>query len=136
MAPAQHLMRMKGFSLGLIVLVISGCATKPTGPRQPHATYLPNGNLSTVSYNADRQNSIIEAEREARRYCWYYENQKKAAILNESTIYQGKFDEQLNDTIKIAGRVGGILGDSTVDKAGRVLSSSTDYKTTIEFQCK
>lgn len=136
MALAPHLMRMKGLSVGLIALAISGCATSPAGPRQPYATYLPNGNLSTAGYDADRQHSLIEAEREARRYCWYYDNQKKAVILNESTVYQGKFDEQLNDTAKIAGKVGEIFGEPTVNKAGRVLSSSTDYKTTIEFQCK
>ena len=90
----------------------------------------------TVGYDADRLRSVLDAQREAQRYCWDYENRKKMFVLTESTIYQGKFDQQVTETAKIAGRVGRIMGKPEVAKAGKVLSSWTDYKTTLEFQCQ
>ena len=81
----------RGFRyLALVVLSVVGCATAPS---RPNVTYSPNHNLLAVGYDADRLDAIWKAEGEAKRYCWNYQNHQIALMLNESTVYQGRFDE-------------------------------------------
>ena len=126
-----------------MALHVSGCASTPPGPRpppqprRPDVVALPNGHLATVGYSEERTRSSIKAQREAMRYCWEFEGQKKPLIFSESTVYQGQFDRQISETAKVAGKVGEVVwGDPTIADAGAVLSSPSDYKTTVEFQCQ
>ncbi len=119
-----------------VLLSLVGCATPPRPPRPPRVTYSPDHHLLTVGYDADRLDSIFRAQHEAQRYCWEFENHQKMLTLNQSTIYQGRFDEQLTEAAKVAGRAGSVLGQPDVDKARQIMSSGTDYKTTVEFQCQ
>lgn len=120
----------------LLVLGLAGCASTPRLPRRPNVGYAPNGNLVVMGYDADRSRSFFEARNEAQRYCWVFEANKKPMILSESTVYKGRYDEQLNEAGRVAGQVGSVLGQSQVAQAGRVLTSPTDYETRVEFQCR
>ena len=56
--------------------------------------------------------------------------------LNEETIYQGRYNEDVTAGVRTAGRVAGALGSPRASAASRALSSPTDYKTTFEFLCR
>jgi len=96
----------------------------------------PQGTLLTVGYDGDRTGSILEAEREAGRYCWNFEGGKQVLVIRETTIYQGRIDEQIAEAANIAGKVGEMIGSPEAVRGGRALSSADDYKTTVEFECR
>ena len=124
-----------GAALGCLLLMamLGGCATVP---RRPNVGYAPNGNLVVLGLDADRSRAFFEARNEAQRYCWVFEAQKKPMILSQTTVYQGRYDEQLTEAGRVAGRVGGVFDQPQIAQAGRILSSPTDYETRIEFQCR
>jgi hypothetical protein len=96
--------------------------------------YTPQQTLVTIGYSADRSQSIFRADNEAQRYCEH--RRLTVTALNEETIYQGRYNEDLTAGVRTAGRVAGALGSGRASAASRALSSPTDYKTTFEFLCK
>jgi hypothetical protein len=94
----------------------------------------PDETLVAVGYSADRSGSVLRANNDAQLYC---ERQKKAPVrIKEATIYQGQYSEDVTAAARTAGRVADALGSAKGARAGRVLSSPTDYKTEFEFVCK
>ena len=114
---------------GVVMLGIAGCASAP-----PHVVATPRNTLLAVRYHANRSTAILRAHRDARRFCG--EQGRVPMVLKEDTVYQGRYDETVNESAKIAGRVADIYGSSEGASLGRVLSSPTDYKSTVEFTCQ
>jgi hypothetical protein len=96
--------------------------------------YTSQQTLMTIGYSADRSQSIFRANNEAQLYC----DRRRQTVLfvNEETIYQGRYREDVTAGARTAGRVAGALGSPKAAAASRALSSPTDYKTTFEFLCK
>jgi hypothetical protein len=108
---------------------LAGC-----GPRRLNVMQTPDQNWIAVGYSAERSGSILRANDDAQSFC---ERQKKSVVfLNQDTVYQGHYSEDVTSAARTAGRVAGALGSSQGARAGRALSSPTDYKTTFEFLCK
>ena len=116
------------FMLGLLGLVAS------CGPRRLNVMQTADQNWIAVGYSAERSGSILRANDDAQLFC---ERQKKAVVfIKQDTVYQGHYNEDVTQAARTAGRVAGALGSSQGARAGRALSSPTDYKTTFEFLCK
>jgi len=116
-------------ALLLALLGISAC-----GQRRLNVVHTVQETLVTVGYSADRSQSIFRANNEAQTYC---ERRKKDVLfINQDTVYQGRYNEDVTATARTAGRVAGALGSSKAAAATGALSSPTDYKTTFEFNCK
>jgi hypothetical protein len=116
-------------SLGFLALGMSAC-----GPRRLNVMHTPQETLVTIGYSADRSQSIFRADNEAQTYC---ARQKKAVMsIQQETIYQGRYNEDVTAAARTAGRVAGALGSSKTSAASGALSSPTDYKTTFEFLCR
>ena len=104
------------------------------GGRRVNVMRTPEQNLIAIGYSSDRSGSILRANDDAQLYC---ERQKKDVVyIKEDTVYQGQYDEDVTSAARTAGRVAGALGSVKGARAGRVLSSPTDYKTTFEFACR
>jgi hypothetical protein len=104
------------------------------GGRRVNVMRTPEQNLIAIGYSSDRSGSILRANDDAQLYC---ERQKKDVVyIKQDTTYQGQYDEDVTAAAKTAGRVAGALGSVKGARAGRVLSSPTDYKTTFEFACR
>ena len=122
--PTATVVLMLGF-LGLV----AGC-----GPRRLNVMQTPDQNWIAVGYSAERSGSILRANDDAQSFC---ERQKKSVLfIKQDTVYQGHYSEDVTQAARTAGRVAGALGSSQGARAGRALSSPTDYKTTLEFLCK
>jgi hypothetical protein len=116
------------FMVGLL-----GVATS-CGPRRLNVMQTPDQNWIAVGYSAERSGSILRANDDAQSFC---ERRKQAVVfIQQDTVYQGHYNEDVTQAARTAGRVAGALGSSQGARAGRALSSSTDYKTTFEFLCK
>jgi hypothetical protein len=108
--------------------------TAACGGRRVNVMRTPEQNLMAIGYSSDRSGSILRANDDAQLYC---ERQKKDVMyIKQDTLYQGQYDEDVTAAAKTAGRVAGALGSVKGARAGRVLSSPTDYKTTFEFACR
>ncbi len=122
--PAATLIFVLGF-LGLV----AGC-----GPRRLNVMQTPDQNWIAVGYSAERSGSILRANDDAQLFC---ERRKQAVVfIKQDTVYQGHYNEDVTQAARTAGRVAGALGSSEGARAGRALSSTTDYKTTFEFLCR
>jgi hypothetical protein len=109
--------------------IAAGC-----GPRRLNVMQTPEQNWIAVGYSAERSGSILRANDDAQSFC---ERRKQVVVLiNQDTVYQGHYNEDVTQAARTAGRVAGALGSPQGARAGRALSSPTDYKTTFEFLCK
>ena len=117
-----------------LVMVGIVCLTVACGHRRLNVMYTPQQTLMTIGYSADRSQSIFRANNEAQLYC--QRRDQIVAFVNEETIYQGRYREDVTAGARTAGRVAGALGSPKTAAASRALSSPTDYKTTFEFECK
>ena len=116
------------FMLGLLGL-LTGC-----GPRRLNVMQTTEQNWIAVGYSAERSGSILRANDDAQSFC---ERRRQAVVfIKQDTVYQGHYSEDVTQAARTAGRVAGALGSSQGARAGRALSSPTDYKTTFEFLCK
>jgi hypothetical protein len=94
----------------------------------------PEQTLMAITYSAERSRSILTANNEAQEYC---ERRERAVVLlDQETVYQGQYPEDVTQAARTAGRVAGALGSPEAAQASRAMSSSTDYKTTFEFLCQ
>ena len=115
--------------IGMFCLGSAGC-----GQRRLNVMLTPDQTLVALGYSADRSRSILRANDEAQLYC---ERQEMAVLfLEQDTLYQGRYNEDVTAATRTAGRVAGALGSSEAAQASRALSSPTDYKTTFEFLCQ
>jgi hypothetical protein len=120
---------MRAAAALLAFLQMTACA-----PRRLNVMHTTQQTLITIGYSADRSQSIFRADNEAQLFC---ERQGQAVVfLQQDTIYQGRYDEDVTATARTAGRVAGALGSPKAERASRALSSPTDYKTTFEFLCR
>ena len=104
------------------------------GGRRVNVMRTPEQNLIAIGYSSERSGSILRANDDAQLYC---ERQKRDVVyIKQDTAYQGQYDEDVTAATRTAGRVAGALGSAKGARAGRVLSSPTDYKTTFEFACR
>jgi hypothetical protein len=117
------------FLLGFLGLSVAAC-----GPRRLNVMKTPEQTLVTIGYSADRSQSIFKANNEAQLYC--ERRELDVLLLKQETVYQGRYDEDVTQTARAAGRVAGALGSAKAARASTALSSPTDYKTTFEFLCK
>ena len=115
--------------LSVLTLALAAC-----GGRRLNVMYTPQQTLLTIGYSADRSQSIFRADNEAQLYC--QRRHLTVMALNEETIYQGRYNEDVTAGVRTAGRVAGALGSPRASAASRALSSPTDYKTTFEFLCR
>ncbi len=121
--------------LGLFLsLAILGVGMAACGPRRLNVMNTPQQTLMAIGYSADRSDSIFKANNDAQMYC--ERRHQTVSFVNQDTIYQGRYSENVTAGARTAGRVAGALGSSTAAAASRALSSPTDYKTTFEFLCK
>jgi hypothetical protein len=119
-------------STSILLLGLLGL-TAACGGRRVNVMRTPEQNLIAIGYSSDRSGSILRANDDAQLYC---ERQKKDVVyIKQDTAYQGQYDEDVTAAARTAGRVAGALGSAKGARAGRVLSSPTDYKTTFEFAC-
>jgi hypothetical protein len=88
----------------------------------------------TVGYSTDRSQSIFRADSEAQEYC--RRKEREVLLLNQDTVYQGRYPENVTAAARTAGKVADAFGSTKTGTASRSLSSPTDYKTTNEFQCE
>ena len=121
------------------ILLLLACATlglgaTACGPRRLNVVQTQAQTLVTVGYSADRSQSIFRADNEAQEYC--ERRGQEVVSLNQETIYQGQYREDVTATDRTAGRVAGALGSPRTAAATRAVSSPTDYKTTFEFLCR
>ena len=130
-------MRLKDETIKLrlgIATVVMLALLVACGPRRLNVMQTPQRNFAAVGYSSDRSDSIFKANNDAQEYC---ERRKKTVVLVEqNTIYQGQYGEDITSAARTAGRVAGALGSVKGAQAGRALSSPTDYKTTFEFTCE
>jgi hypothetical protein len=120
-------------NLAVVLLVLVGLLAA-CGSRRLNVMQTPDENLIAVGYSAERSGSILRANNDAHEYC---ERKKKDVVfLKQDTAYQGQYDENVTAAARTAGRVAGALGSLKGAQASGALSSSTDYKTTIEFSCR
>jgi hypothetical protein len=118
----------------VILVAVVGLGMAACGPRRLNVVHTIQQTLVTTGYSADRSQSIFRADRDAQLYC---ERRDQAVVfLNQDTIYQGHYNEEVTAAGRTAGKVAGALGSPKVAAASRALSSPTDYKTTFEFLCK
>jgi len=87
-----------------------------------------------VGYSSARSGSILRANNDAQLYCERLHQIVK--FIKQETVYQGYYREDVTVASRTAGRVAGALGSREGARAGRAMSSPTDYKTTFEFSCK
>jgi uncharacterized membrane-anchored protein len=118
----------------MLAMLGIGAAACGGGKRRLNVIHTANQTLMTVGYSADRSQSIFKADSEAQEYC--HREEKEVMMVKEDTIYQGKYSEDVTQTARAVGRVADALGSAKTGTASRSLSSPTDYKTTLEFQCK
>ena len=117
-----------------VVLLVLVSLLAACGSRRLNVMQTPDENLIAVGYSAERSGSILRANNDAHEYC---ERKKKDVVfLKQDTAYQGQYDENVTAAARTAGRVAGALGSVKGAQASGALSSSTDYKTTIEFSCR
>jgi hypothetical protein len=113
----------------VLVSLLAAC-----GPRRLNVMQTTAQNFVAIGYSSERSASILRANNDAQEYC---ERKKKDVVLiNQETVYQGRYDEDLTAAARTAGRVAGALGSAKGAQASGALSSSTDYKTTFEFACR
>ena len=118
----------------ILLLGFLGLAAVACGGRRVNVMRTPEQNLIAIGYSSERSGSILRANDDAQLYC---ERQKKDVVyIKQDTAYQGQYDEDVTAATRTAGRVAGALGSAKGARAGRVLSSPTDYKTTFEFACR
>ena len=115
-------------TLGLVGFA-AGC-----GPRRLNVMQTPDQNWISVGYSAERSASILRANDDAQSFC--ERRSQNVVLIKQDTVYQGYYKEDVNQAARTAGRVAGALGSSQGARAGRALSSPTDYKTTFEFMCR
>jgi len=109
--------------------IAAGC-----GPRRLNVMQTPDQSWIAVGYSAERSGSILRANDDAQLFC---ERRKQDIVfVKQDTVYQGHYSEDVTQAARTAGRVAGALGSSQGARAGRALSSPTDYKTTFEFLCR
>ena len=126
--------RSHGLAWIVACLVVLGLGITGCGPRRLNVVQTTQQTMVTVGYSADRSNSIFRADNEAQEYC--ERKRREVVLLNEETIYQGRYSEDVTQTARTAGRIAGALGSPRGAATGRALSSPTDYKTTLEFVCR
>ena len=120
-------------NLAVVLLVLVGLLAA-CGSRRLNVMQTPDENLIAVGYSAERSGAISRANNDAHEYC---ERKKREVVfLKQDTVYQGQYDENVTAAARTAGRVAGALGSVKGAQASGALSSSTDYKTTIEFSCR
>lgn len=117
-----------------LLAAVLGLSVAACGPRRLNVMQTTQNTLVTVGYSSDRSNSIFIADNEAQEYC--QRQNKTVVFLNQDTVYQGRYNEDVTAAARTAGRVADALGSSKAARASGALSSSTDYKTTFEFLCK
>jgi hypothetical protein len=130
----KEVLMVAGVARLAVLLIIVGLVAAACGPRRLNVMYTPQQTLMTIGYSADRSQSIFRADNEAQLYC--KRRHQGVVFLNQDTIYQGRYNEDVTAGARTAGRVAGALGSSKAAAASRALSSPTDYKTTFEFQCR
>ncbi|HEX4997751.1 MAG TPA: hypothetical protein VFY29_05975 [Terriglobia bacterium] len=116
-----------------LLAVVFGLSVTGCGPRRLNVMRTPQRTLLTVGYSADRSQSVFRANNEAQEYC--RREEKDVVFLKEDTVYQGRYPEDVTQTARTAARVADALGSPKAGNATRSLSSPTDYKTSLEFQC-
>jgi hypothetical protein len=117
-----------------ILLAILAVSPASCGPRRLNVVQTAQQTLMTVGYSADRSQSIFRADNDAQEYC---ERRNQGVVfIKQDTIYQGRYNQNVTEAGRVAGRVAGALGSPKAAQASRALSSPTDYKTTFEFACK
>jgi hypothetical protein len=119
---------------GLLLVVLGLGATACGGPRRLNVVLTPEQTLVATSYSAERSRSILGANDEAQLYC--ERRERTVVFLEQKTVYQGQYDEDVTSAARAAARVAGALGNQEAAEASRALSSPTDYKTTFEFLCQ
>lgn len=117
-----------------LVLGILGLGMTACGPRRLNVMQTTQQTMITIGYSADRSQSIFRADNEAQLYC--ERKNQDVVFLQQDTIYQGRYREDVTAGARTAGRVAGALGSPRTAAASRALSSPTDYKTTFEFLCR
>lgn len=115
----------------LMAMSMWGCATV-----LPSVMYSPQGNFLVVAHDTDRSTSIWKGYRSAEQHCTA--QQKRMQLLSEVTVYQGPFTEELHEAAKAAEEATRVYGslEGQYRLGSLVSSSSSDYKTTIEFRCQ
>ncbi len=115
----------------IVVLAVLGCATVP----EANIMLSPQHNWLAIGYDQDRSESILKTNQAAQHQC-RQQGQKHVLLLSEVTVYQGRFDQSIAEAAKTAGQVVSVYGSVEGGQIGQALSSSTDYRTTIEFLCE
>lgn len=119
---------MKTFYFLLAVIVLVGCAT--TSP----VVYTASGNMEVIGYGEESRTSRNAAIKKAQKQCRV--SKQSVQIVTESTVYQGRVDEELNRMAKTARDVAWGAGESKAAWALGGVSSKEDYVTTLEFSCR
>jgi hypothetical protein len=115
--------------VGILCLGLMGC-----GSRRLNVVQTTQQTLVSVGYSSDRSRSVFRADNDAQEYC---ERQGRGVLfIEQDTVYQGQYDEDITSAARAAGRVADALGSSEAARASGALSSPTDYKTTLEFRCQ
>ena len=115
--------------LMLLIVGVMGCASVPTVMGTPRQT------LIVSDYDSDKSTSILKTEKTAEKYCRKI-GRGVPVLVHQDTIYQGQYQESVNEAAKTAGEAAAVYGSVEGYTMGHLLSSPTDYRTTIEFTCQ
>jgi hypothetical protein len=118
----------------LSVVVIGAGMTACGGQRRLNVMSTPQQTLMAIGYSADRSASVINANNEAQIYC--ERRSQTVSIVNQETVYQGQYPENVASNARTAARVADALGSSKAAAASRAVSTPRDYRTNFEFLCK
>lgn len=115
-----------------LAALAAGCATGSGG-----GAYVRGKPVQLMGYAADRSESILSVTRQTEDYCRAHGGSLR--VLREETQYQGQLGEKTSLAARTVGKLASVFGGSQASQASQAsaaLSSSTDYKTTIEFVCQ
>jgi hypothetical protein len=101
---------MKIFYLILGSFILLGCASTQSTDM---ITLTPDGRYEVVGLSGTKEGAMYEAKSQANQYC--RKEKKMVMIDKEESIYQGILPDKVS-------KIGGL--------------TMTDFKTTLEFECK
>src|SRR5689334_5479577 len=90
-----------GRTIVMPCLVILGLSLTGCGPRRLNVVHTTQQTMLTVGYSANRSSSIFRADNEAQLYC--ERQRQEVVLLNEETIYQGHYSEDVTEAARTAG---------------------------------
>src|SRR5262245_30054889 len=98
-------------TVAIVVLMLGFLGfTAGCGPRRLNVMQTPDQNWIAIGYSAERSASILRANNDAQSFC---ERRRQAVVfINEDTVYQGQYSEDLTQAARTAGRVAGALGSA------------------------